>query len=106
MLHPRQLLQFRAAFVQRDKKYVAPDIAAEDGEQFRPRHLAVAEDLDSRGAFDAEAGIVLEEVVHRNPQHGEQRKADNHAEEKRDTGNSILGEEALADPDATPRAEE
>jgi hypothetical protein len=64
VLHPGELFERGAALAQGDIKDVAAQIRSEDGEQLRPRDLAVAHDLYGGGGGDAEARIVTEEVTY------------------------------------------
>ena len=85
VFHPRQLLERRATLRQRDEEDVAAQVRTKYREQFGPGHLAVAHDLDRRGAGDAKARIVTEEVTYTERQ---QEKRAEGAEERRRCGNT------------------
>ena len=103
VLHPGQLLQSRAALAQGDEEDVAAQVGSKNGEEFGPRHLAVAHDLDGGGGGDAEAGIVAEEVTYADgQQHQPSQGEDQQPAAAAMRPARLVGNETAANGDAAP----
>ena len=86
-LHPRELLQFGTPRGKRNSEKIVAEVGTKDAEQVGVGDLAVAEDLDRRGAIDAKTRVVQEKAADQQEGRGEDAKD---------------GEERQRDADAAP----